>query len=67
MNHIDFVILVNADLWRVEINERQIFWETFHDSFNLLSEFLPEIWWEEIAEEIILMSGLGLEPVALHV
>ena len=33
----------------------------------LLSEFLPEIYWEEIAEEIlfsyiVLMSGLGLEP-----
>ena len=23
--------------------ERQIFWETFHDSFILLSEFLAEI------------------------
>ena len=33
----------------------------------LLSEFLPEICWEEIAEEIlflyfVLMSGTGLEP-----
>ena len=47
-------------------NDR-IFWETFHGSFNLLSEFLPEICWEEIAKEkyftyFILMSGLGLEP-----
>ena len=39
----------------------------FMAAFNLLSGFLPEICWEEIAEEIyfsysVLMSGLGLEP-----
>ena len=34
-------------------SERQIFWETFHGNFNLLSEILPEICWEEIAEEIL--------------
>ena len=30
----------------------RLFWETFHGSFNLLTEFLPEICWEEITEEI---------------
>ena len=34
-------------------SERQIFGETFHGSINLLSEFLPEICWEEIAVEIL--------------
>ena len=34
-------------------SERQIFWETFHGIFILLSEFLPEICWEKIAEEIL--------------
>ena len=46
--------------------ERQIFWETFHGNFYILSELLPEICWEKIAEEILfafcLMPGLGLEP-----
>ena len=37
-------------------SERQIFWETFHKNFIcLLSEFLPEICWEEIAEEILIV------------
>ena len=34
-------------------SERQIFWETSHGSFYLLSKFLPEICWEEIAKEIL--------------
>ena len=34
-------------------SERQLFWETFHGNFDLLSEFLPQICWEEIAEEIL--------------
>ena len=34
-------------------SEWQIFWEILHGSFNLLSEFLPEICWEEIAEKIL--------------
>ena len=40
-------------------SERQIFWEIFHGNFNLLSEFLPEIYWEEIAEEenVTLLQG----------
>ena len=33
-------------------SERQIFWETFHCNFYLLSEFLPVICWEEIVAEI---------------
>ena len=34
-------------------NDR-FFWEIFHgNSFYLLLEFLPEICWEEIAEEIV--------------
>ena len=34
-------------------SERQIFWEIFHDNFYLLSEFLLEICWEEIAAELL--------------
>ena len=36
-------------------SERQIIWETFHGNFILLSEFLPEICWEEITEEILFL------------
>ena len=55
------ILYINVD------SERQIFWDTFHDIFSLLSEFFPEICWEQIAAVIfflyfILMSGLGLEP-----
>ena len=32
--------------------EQQIFWEAFHSNFILLSEFWPEIYWGEVAEEI---------------
>ena len=39
-------------------SERQIFWETFNGNFILLSEFLPEICWKEIAEEILFVFRL---------
>ena len=46
-------------------SERQIFRETFHGSFNLLSELLPEIYLEEVAQKIFsyfaLMSDLDFE------
>ena len=32
------------------------FWEIFHDTIYLHSEFLPEVRWEEIAEDIIFIS-----------
>ena len=71
VSHAAYIVCVNfihkwRDLQFKVDSERQIFWETFHGSFNLLSEFLPEICWEEISVEILfiflLMSGLGLEP-----
>ena len=40
-------------------SERQIFWETFHGNFYLLSECLAEICWEEIAEEILFVFCFG--------
>ena len=48
------------------VSELQIFEKLIHGSFNLLSEFLAEICWEEIAEEIffsyfVLMSDLGYD------
>ena len=48
-------------------SERQIFWETFSWQVYLLSAFLPDICWKEIAKEIfffsyfVLMSDLGYE------
>ena len=46
-------------------NDR-FFEKLFMVIFYLLSEFLPEICWEEIAEEILFVCcfdiGLGLEP-----
>ena len=33
-------------------SERQIFEKLFHGRFILLSEFLLEIWWEEVAYEL---------------
>ena len=49
-------------------SERQIFEKLVHGRFILLSEFLPEICWEEITNEnfffsyFVLMFDLGYEP-----
>ena len=43
-------------------SEQQIFWETFHGNFILLSEFLPEIRWEEIADEILFVFCFDVWP-----
>ena len=57
VSHTTYIVCVNfIHKWRnlqfkVD-SERQIFWETFNGSFNLLSEFLPEICWEDVTEEI---------------
>ena len=55
VSYTTYVVCVNfRHKWQFKADsERQIFWETFHGSFYLLSEFLPEICWEEIAEEIL--------------
>ena len=46
-------------------SERQIFWETFHGNFYLLSEeFLPEICWEKIAEDILFVFCFDIWPWA---
>ena len=44
-------------------NDR-FFWETFHGNFILLSEFLPEVCWEEIAEEILFVFCFDVWPGA---
>ena len=56
-SHTTQVVCVNfrrewRDLQLKVDSERQIFWETFSWQVYLLSEFLPEICWEEVAEEI---------------
>ena len=53
-----YVVCVNFIQYRRDLqfkvdSERQTFWETFYGSFNLLSGFLLEICWEQIAEEIL--------------
>ena len=47
-------------------SERQIFWETFHSNFIYSQEFLPEIRWEEIAEEILLVFCFDVRPGTFH-
>ena len=48
VSHTTYVMCVNSMLkwWDLQFkvdSERQIFWETFHGNFYLLSEFLTEI------------------------
>ena len=45
-------------------SERQIFWETFHDNFYILSELLTEICWEKIAEKILFVFCFDVWPGA---
>ena len=58
VSHTTYVVCVNflyisGGTYKFKVDsERQIFWETFHGNFYLRSEFLPQICWEEIAEEI---------------
>ena len=67
VSHTTSVVYVNLihkcrDLkFKVE-SERQIVGETFHGSFNLLSEFLPQIYWGEIAEEILFVFCFDVWP-----
>ena len=67
VSHITYVVCVNfmhkwQDLQFKVDTERQIFWETFHGNFYWLSEFLPEICWEEIAEEILFVFRFDVWP-----
>ena len=69
VSHATYVVCVNfihqwRDLQFKVDSERQIFWETFHRNFYLLSEFLPEICWEEIAEEILFIFRFDVWPGA---
>ena len=68
VSHTTYVVCVNfIHKWRDLQFKRQIFSDNFHGSFNLPTKFLPEIYWEEIAEEMPFFvfcfdSGLGFEP-----
>ena len=58
VSYTTYVVCVNfiRKWWGLQFKvdfERQIFLETFHGNFYLLSKFLPEICWEKIAEEIL--------------
>ena len=67
VSHTTYVVCVNfIHKWRDLLfkvdSKRQIFWETFHGSFKLLSEFITEICWEEIAEEILFVFRFDVWP-----
>ena len=74
--HSTHVVVVNFihEWWDLQFNvysERQICEKLFHGRFILLSEFLPEICWEEIAEEILFIFHfwwltVGCEPRLLR-
>ena len=66
VSHTIYVVYVNfihkrRDLQSKVDSERQIFF-SFHGNFNLLSEFLPEICWEEIGEEILFVFCFDVWP-----
>ena len=66
VSHTTYVVNVNfLHEWR-DLNfkvdsEQQIFWETFHGNF-IYSEFLPDICWEEIAEEMLFVFHFDVWP-----
>ena len=68
VSHTTYVVCVNfIHKWRWTYSLKstpndRFFWETFHDNFINFSEFLPEICWEEIAEEILLVFRLDVGP-----
>ena len=69
VSHTTYLVCVNfihkwRDLQFKFDSEWQIFWETFHVNFILLSEFLPEICWDEITEEILFVFGFNVWPWA---
>ena len=72
VSHIIYIVCVNfirkwRDLQSKVDSEWQSSWETFYGSINLIWEFLPEICWEDIDEEILFIwkSALCLEPWVL--
>ena len=69
INFIGFFVYTYIHNWSLQPisqvdSEQQIFWEPYHGSFYLLSEFLPEICWEEIAEEILFVFYFDVWPGA---
>ena len=64
--HTTYVVCVNfIHKWRdlqFKVDSKRQIWETFSWQFYLLSEFLPEICWEEIAEEILFVFRLDVWP-----
>ena len=69
VSHTTYVVCVNfthkwRDLQFKVDSERLNFWETFHGNFILFSEFLPEICWEEITEEILFVFSFDVWPGA---
>ena len=68
-SHTTYIVCVNfIHKWRdlqFKINsDWQIFWETFSSQFYLLSVFLPEICWEDIAEQILFVFCFDVLPGA---
>ena len=53
-SHTTYTVCVNFiyNWWDLQFKVDSGFWESFHSNLYLLSEFLLEICWEEVAEEI---------------
>ena len=67
VSHTTCVVCVNfihkrRDLQFKVDSKWQIFWETFQGNFYLLSKFLSEICWEEIAEETLSVFCFDVWP-----
>ena len=68
-SHNSYVVCVNFmhkwqdQQYKVD-SERQIFWRNFPLQFYLLSEFLPAICWDEIAEKMIFLFLFEMWPRA---
>ena len=61
-----FILEVSGGTHSLTSTPNDKFFRLFHGKFYLLLELMPEICWEEIAEEIfifiLLMANLGYEP-----
>ena len=69
VSHKTYVVCVNViykwrDLQFKVDSKKTWFWETFHGNIYLLSEFLSESCWKEIAEELLLVFWFDVWPGA---
>ena len=59
------ILYINGETYCLKSTPNDKFFEQpFHGNFYFLSEFLPEICWEEIAEEILFVFCFDVWPRA---